>query len=201
MTFALIPAGGKSARMGRPKLSLPLAGRTVLEHVIVALRQAGIERILVVVGAHVPELVPLASAAGAATLLLGNDTPDMRATVEQGLAWVEQTWPCAPADPWLLVPADHPMLSPEVVHSVFQAYQPPAHTIVIPTHGAKRGHPSLLAWKHVSGIRALAPGVGINAYFRQHVEETRELPVESADILVDLDTPEVYENLKRVPFR
>ena len=40
MIFALIPAAGKSTRMGRPKLALPLGEKTVLEHVIAALRQA-----------------------------------------------------------------------------------------------------------------------------------------------------------------
>src|SRR5207237_3552168 len=55
--LALIPAAGKSTRMGRPKLALPLGGRTVLEHVVAALRDAGVEHVLVVVGPHVPELV------------------------------------------------------------------------------------------------------------------------------------------------
>ena len=43
MPYALIPAAGKSRRMGRPKVSLPLGGRIVLEHVIAALQEAGIE--------------------------------------------------------------------------------------------------------------------------------------------------------------
>ena len=67
---AIILAAGKSTRMGRAKLSLPLGGRAVLERVIDTLRQAGIEKILVVVGPHVPELVPLARDAGAEALLL-----------------------------------------------------------------------------------------------------------------------------------
>ena len=63
MTFAIIPAAGHSTRMGRPKLSLPLGERTVLEHVIAALRQGGVDHVLVVVAPHVAELVPLANAA------------------------------------------------------------------------------------------------------------------------------------------
>src|SRR5262245_57591678 len=79
-TLALIPAGGKSTRMGRPKLALPLGSHSVLELVIGALRLARIETILVVVGPHVHELVPLARAAGAEVLLLTEETADMRAT-------------------------------------------------------------------------------------------------------------------------
>ena len=66
--FALVPAAGFSRRMGRPKLGLPLGERTVLEHVVAALRQGGAEHVLVVVGPHVPELAPLAAAAVAEVL-------------------------------------------------------------------------------------------------------------------------------------
>ncbi len=52
MIFAVVPAAGRSSRMGRPKLSLPLGGRTVLEHVVIALRQGGVDEVLVVVGPH-----------------------------------------------------------------------------------------------------------------------------------------------------
>src|SRR5262245_40399906 len=53
MISALLPAAGHSTRMGRPKLSLPLGQRTVIEHVINTLKNARIEQILVVVGPHV----------------------------------------------------------------------------------------------------------------------------------------------------
>src|SRR5437660_9758870 len=89
MIFALIPAAGESRRMGRPKLTLPLGDRTVLEHVIMALRQAGLEHILVVAGPHSADVAALAHQAGASTLVLPQQTPDMRATVEQGLVWLE----------------------------------------------------------------------------------------------------------------
>ena len=46
---ALLPAAGKSVRMGTPKLALPLGNSTVLECVLESLRQAGVEDRLVVV--------------------------------------------------------------------------------------------------------------------------------------------------------
>src|SRR5262249_42126737 len=119
-TFALIPAAGKSTRMGRPKLALPLGKRSVLEGVIGALHEAGVERILVVVGPHVSELVPLAEAAGAAVLRLAEETKDMRATVEHGWRWIEEHWRPSEEDYWLLVPADHPALDAAVVRHLLQ---------------------------------------------------------------------------------
>ncbi len=193
MTFALVPAAGHSTRMGRPKLALPLGERTVLEHVVAALRAGGVEHVLVVVGPHVPELAALASTAGAHVLQLNEPTPDMRATVEYGLGWIEERFQPASDDRWLLVPADHPTVDAELVRQILAADV--GRSIVVPAHAGRRGHPTRFAWKHAAGIRALPAEQGINAYIRTHETDVYELPVTTAEVLVDLDTPEDYARL------
>jgi molybdenum cofactor cytidylyltransferase len=196
VSIALIPAGGKSVRMGRPKLSLPLFGRTVIECVVAALKAGGIENILVVLGPQVAELQALVETAGARACVLPRETPDMRATVEQGLRWIEQVWRPADDDLWLLAPADHPTLDPNVVRLLLRAYQPRGvASILVPVYNGQRGHPVALAWRHVDGIRRHPAGEGLNTYLRQHVATTREIAVASSEILRDLDTPEDYERL------
>jgi molybdenum cofactor cytidylyltransferase len=197
MIYALIPAAGKSERMGRPKLSLPLGESTVLQTVINTVRRAGIEQVLVVVGPHVSELVPLAESVGAHVLLLEKQTPDMRATVERGLGWLEDRFHPLPDDSWLLVPADHPTLDANVVHLLIRARQDHSEcSIFVPTFQGKRGHPTLIGWKHTPGIRALPVGTGLNQYLRQFRGETVEVPVDSEKVLSDLDTPEDYARLR-----
>jgi molybdenum cofactor cytidylyltransferase len=196
MIYAVIPAAGKSERMGRPKLTLPLGGRTVLERVVDAVRRAGIEHILVVVAPHIADLIRLAENAGAHVLPLTEQTPHMRATVERGLVWLEDRFHPRLDDQWLLIPADHPALDGAVVKHLIQARNEHANcSIVVPTFRGKRGHPALIDWKHASGIRAFPAGAGLNAYLRQHADETLEMPVEAAGIVRDLDTPEDYERL------
>jgi molybdenum cofactor cytidylyltransferase len=193
---AVVPAAGHSSRMGRPKLALPLGDRTVIEHVIAALKAGGAGGVVVVIGPHVPELIPLAEAAGADVCRLAEPTPDMRATVERGLAWLEEHTLRHP-EAFLLVPADHPTLDAAVVRELCDAFRgDPSRSILIPTHGGRRGHPALVAWRHVAGIRALPADRGINSYFREHASEVREVPVASAAVLADLDTPEDYARLK-----
>ena len=198
MIVAVVPAGGKSTRMGRPKLLLPLAGRPVLAHLIHALQAGGADRVLVVAAPHLPELVPLAQSAGADAFVLPLDSPDMRATVEAGLAWVEHAWAPAAGDAWLLAPADHPTLEPAAVRRLIAARtQHPERSIFLPTHAGRRGHPVLLGWHHVSAIRALPAGQSLNQYIRTQSAATLEVPVASPAVLLDLDTPEDYERLLR----
>jgi molybdenum cofactor cytidylyltransferase len=170
----------------------------VLERVVAALREADVEQVLAVVGPHVPELAPLAAGAGAHVLQLAEETPDMRATVEAGLRWLEERFRPRPDDYWLLVPADHPALDPIIVRMLLWARaEARAQSIVVPTHGGRRGHPTVIDWKHVAGMRSLPPGAGLNAYLRQHVTDTLEVRINSADVLRDLDTPEDYERLRQ----
>jgi molybdenum cofactor cytidylyltransferase len=195
MTFAVVPACGRSSRMGRPKLALPVGGRTVIEHVVGALRDGGVGCVVVVVGPHTPELVPLAAAAGAEVLALPEPTTDMRETVQRGLAWVSERHRPAPDDIWLLAPADHPAFTADVVRAMLAADAP----IAVPVHAGRRGHPTLLRWRHAAGIRALPPGEGINSFLRSHAGEVCEMPVADPGVLADLDTPEDYTRLTSQP--
>jgi molybdenum cofactor cytidylyltransferase len=197
MTIALIPAAGKSTRMGRPKLTLPLGERTVLYHVLTAIRDAGVEHTVVVIGPHVPELGQIVVSAGAHALLLSEETPDMRATVEAGLAWLQANLQPDPEESWLLMPADHPALDPTVIGRLQQASAEHADcSIFVPRFEVNRGHPVLLAWKHAGQIGSLPAGAGINSYLRQLSQETFEVAVDSLSILLDLDTPEDYQRLQ-----
>jgi molybdenum cofactor cytidylyltransferase len=198
MIFGLIPAAGKSTRMGRPKLLLPLGSRTVLEHTVEALKVAGIDHVLVVVGPHVADLANVAEKGGAHALVLDAETREMRSTIERGLDWIESRFRPTAEDLVVLTPGDQPLIPPEVLGSLFAALtNNPDRTIAIPTFEGKRGHPLVLRWTHAAAIRALPAGVGVNTYMREQTKALLEVLVASADILSDLDTPEDYEALIR----
>jgi molybdenum cofactor cytidylyltransferase len=197
MICALIPAAGKSSRMGRPKLLLRLGKRLVIEHVIHTLGLAGIDKVLCVTSPELTQLAAVVRGAGAAVLQLAQPTAHMRQTVEQGLDWIERTWALHPDDSLLLVPADHPTLDIASVTSLMVARgQNPQVTIFVPTYQGKRGHPTLIDWKHVSEIRSLPADEGLNRYLRQHPAETLEVAVNHPGVIWDLDTPEDYERLQ-----
>lgn len=199
MIHAIIPAAGLSTRMGRPKLLLPVGERTVLEQVIDTIKKAGVPDVLVVLGPHQQEYVGVAAAAQSHIIVLPQQTANMRETVQGGLDWYRDKFhPDPTADQWLLCPADHPTLNSGVVRRLVQMRTlNPAKSIVLPTYEGKRGHPVLVDWKHAPGLRLLPPDQGINVYLRQQAAETLEVPVDTADILIDLDTPEDYEKLQQ----
>jgi molybdenum cofactor cytidylyltransferase len=180
--------------MGRPKLALPLGNRTVLERVIDALRDAKVDQIVVVLGPHIAELAASARSAGANVVVLPEPTPDMRATIEAGLQHIATIFGPTRDDAWLLCPADHPVLDANVVIKMWDEYRArPECSIAVPTFNGRRGHPTIISWRHAEQIHAFPREFGLNKYLRQFAAETLELPVNSSDVLIDLDTPEDYE--------
>lgn len=196
MIFAVVPAAGKSTRMGRPKLSLPVGARTVLECVVDALRSGGVEHIIVVLGPHVADMTSMVEQAGAGTLLLTRETAHMRDTVQEGLDHLAQRFQPKGNDVWLLAPADHPRLSGSVTAGLIQrAAGDLLHSIFVPTYFGRRGHPVLFRWHHAAGIVAFQPDRGLNAYVRAHAAHVLEVRVDDPDILLDMDTVEDYQRL------
>lgn len=197
MIHALLPAAGHSRRLGKPKLALTLGGETVLQRVLTTLREAQVEKTLLVLAPHVAFLEAIARQKGAEVLLLPEATPDMRATIELGLAWMEAHWEPHDDDYWLLLPPDHPVLSAHVIQQLGSALaSDPSKTIALPVHNGKRGHPALIAFSHRKGMAAFPRHLGLNSYLREHLNETIELPWPTDDVLLDLDTPDDYERLR-----
>lgn len=196
MIFALLPAGGMSKRMGQPKLLLPYRGRTILHATVAAFHAAGVARVLVMASAEVAGLPEAADHAGAEVEVLDHPTPDMRQTVQAGLDRINRIWRPIDADLWFLSPADHPNLEPTTIrHLLGIADSHVERSIFIPVHEGRRGHPTLIRWSETHAIRAFAPDLGLNAYFRSVPERVREVPVGMAEGFIDLDTPQDYQRL------
>ena len=86
--FALIPAAGRSRRMGSPKLLLDLAGQTVIARVLAALGRAGLTNRLVVIHPQDDVLKREVERHGGRALTPPTAPPEMRDSVAFGLRHV-----------------------------------------------------------------------------------------------------------------
>lgn len=196
MIHAVVPAAGKSTRMGRPKLLLPWGDSTVLGRVVEVLRDSGIQEVIVVVAPGDKKLQTLGRDVGARVLELGAATDDMRASVQHALDWLQHSLAPGPDDYWLLVPADHPALAAANVQSLIEAQrQRPGYLVYVPTFAGRRGHPTLISFGLIESIKALPNASGINTLLRTLAKETLEVAANSPTILWDLDTEEDYQRL------
>ena len=180
--------------MGRPKLILPVRGVPLIARVVAALREGGAGRVVVVAppgaepGAGV--LIEAAGGQGAEVVVAARPTPDMRASIEIGLAHLSgRPEPSA----LLLTPGDLPGLGKMAVARVIEASIRGPGRIILPRHAGKRCHPVLFPWALAGEIPRLPTGVGVNALLAAHPDEIEVVEVDDPAILDDLDTPADYE--------
>jgi molybdenum cofactor cytidylyltransferase len=197
MIIAIVPAAGKSQRMGQPKLLLPLGARRVIEHVLHALTHSRVDRTIVVIPPDGTELLSLVRFHNVETVQLATATPDMRSSIVRGLERAEGLPGDVPPESFLVVLADQPTLSATAVNQLIDRSRASSRSILIPTYRGKRGHPVLFSWSLASQVRAIPPDRGLNWLVNQRGSEVEECPVDDAGLVEDLDTPEDFERLQR----
>ena len=129
---------------------------------------------------------------GAITIVPDHDPPDMRDSVELGLQVIRDRFHPADDDGWLLIPADHPLIEPEVLDGLLLRWSHGDCNALVPTFGELRGHPTLIRWSLAKQVEQLPPDVGINTLLRSSPNLVTEWPTDRESVLADLDTPEDY---------
>ncbi len=133
---------------------------------------------------------------GGAVIISLSDPPDMRASVELGLRWLERQFHPGPEDGWLMLPADHPVLSKTVIEQLVSLWQATPQAVVVPTFAGRRGHPLIAPWSLASRVFELPPDLGLNVLLRDPSVPVQTVAVDDAGILCDLDDPADYARLQ-----
>jgi len=198
LSFAIIPAAGRSRRMGQPKLLLPWGTSTVIEQVLAAWRQSRVTHTIVVVHPNDETLAEVCRRCGAIVVQPDQPPPEMKDSILHGLARAAEFEP-QPQDAWLVAPADLPTLQPDWINAVLAMYEGlrsahEAPRIWLPCSDGHRGHPLLLAWAFAGEVASLSAHEGLNALLDRH--RLGYVDFVDAATAEDLDTPEDYQRLR-----
>ena len=198
MTLALLPAAGASRRMGRPKLLLPFAGGTLVGSLVASLRGGGVSTVLLVTAPGDEELRGWAREAGVAVAVNPDPERGMLSTILEGLAALGGAAALARRGELLLVsPADLPAIRPGTVARLIREATESGAPLAVPLYRGRRGHPLAIAPALIPEIETLDPAVGLRQLRDRHAGELLEVEVEDAGVVLDVDTAEEYESLRR----
>jgi molybdenum cofactor cytidylyltransferase len=192
--FAIVPAAGRSVRMGRPKLLLPWGDATLVEQVLTAWRASRVNSVVVVVHPDDVKVAGLCRRAGAEVVTPRRPPEDMKASVGHALAHIGAQHAPTAADAWLLAPADMPGLSAALIDAVIAAHDAASPRVVVPTSSGRRGHPVLFPWSLAGEVPKLAAAAGLKELVNRH--QCVEIAWPNASAFADVDTPEDYHRLR-----
>ncbi|BCP54276.1 4-diphosphocytidyl-2C-methyl-D-erythritol kinase [Kaistia sp. 32K] len=183
---ALVLAAGEGRRMGGPnKLLAELGGRSLVRGVVEAALASKAASVTVVTG-HRREAVEQALAGQPIRFV---DNPDyaegLSTSLRQGVASLD-----ADIDGVLVMLADMPLLTAEILDRLIEAFDPGAdRLVVVPTHAGKRGNPVLWSRAFFGELRAIQGDTGARHLIGQHADAVVEVEI-GPEVALDLDTPE-----------
>jgi molybdenum cofactor cytidylyltransferase len=179
--------------MGQPKLLLPFGETTVIGQLLATLRSSDTEQTLALVRPDDDPLCEEVTRGGGVAVQPDEPPPEMRVSVEHLLRRVEQKLDPQPGDGWLLIPADHPLLTRNTLDILIAHWRQQPEKIVLPAYGGRRGHPTIFPWSCAAKVFKLPENVGVNRLLHAHPEAVLEVPVDDPTVTLDLDTPEDYQ--------
>ena len=192
MIAGLILAAGESSRMGTDKALLAYRGRTFLENIVATLREAGVEKIAVVLGHHAEQIRRGVNLEGAEVVVNQDYARGQTSSLQSGLR--------ALASPGLeavvLCLVDHPAVRSGTIRKLITDFQESSAPLVIPTFRAQRGHPVVIARELFDELLRLGANEGANAVMRKHRATTRFVESDDPEILLDVDDLKSYRELR-----
>jgi molybdenum cofactor cytidylyltransferase len=192
-SFAILPAAGRSRRMGNDKLLLPWGDATVIDAVLTAWKSSQVDHVVIVVHPDDTRLAERCGDYGVDLVVATRPPEQMKDSVRLGLEFVQRTFHPQDSDVWLLSPADTPTLTAEIINRVL-AESATACPITVPTTAGRRGHPVAFRWSLAGDVGRLGRDEGVRAIVARY--SVNEIPLEDERILDDLDTPADYDRLR-----
>jgi len=190
---AILLAAGQSMRMGGPnKLLEPIAGTPMIRRVAVAVRSAGIRRLVVVTGYQANRVRDALS--GLDCVFAGN--PDYRSgmgsSVAAGARAVFET--PDPPDAAIVCLGDMPDIAPAMLDTLIGNYDPAAGRIIVAAaSNGRRGHPVLWDRRFADDLASLGGDTGGRDMLHEHAGQIVTVEMDDDAVLRDLDTPAAFE--------
>lgn len=189
---AIILAAGFSSRMGDFKPLLHFGEETALEKSVQMFRGAGIEHLQVIIGHQAEYLIPLLEKLGVAWKENPRYQEGMFTSVQCAMHSLPEQ-----VKAFFLIPVDIPLVRPQTLETLCQAWHATGQGIIHPVFWGKRGHPPLISADYRDTILQSHGEGGLKAVLLPFSEDILEIEVPDEHCVLDMDTPQDYAYLQR----
>ena len=193
--YAIIPAAGRSRRMGQPKQLLPFGGSTILDSVIDTMLAAPISGLVVVTHRLIADELDLLEDPRIATVINDDEQSQMLDSIRMGITAAEQAFPMDQPHGFLVCPGDMPSVDLASVLTCLKEFEQHPDDLVVASFKQKKGHPVIVPQWAVAELGEIDQG-GLAELLRRHVDQLHVIECETPGVIQDIDTPEDYRDVQ-----
>lgn len=187
----IILAAGSSSRLGSPKQLLTVDDKTLLQHTIEAAKAAGIDPVIVVLGAN-RELIKKDLNAKEVVIAENEKWQSgLASSIHSGIEALTKVSPSA--DAAILMVCDQPFVSAELLNDLLRKQKETGKAIVASSYDNTLGTPALFHSSLFPELAALEGDTGAKILLKKYENQLSSVPFIRGGI--DIDTGEDYKNL------
>jgi molybdenum cofactor cytidylyltransferase len=185
---AIVLAAGASTRMGRQKLTLPMAGgRPLVRLAVEQVLAAGLDEVVVVVGGDAEAVAAALATLPVRVVVNPRYAEGQSTSLRTGLDALRPG-----TDAAVVALGDQPLPDPDVIRRLVAAFRTTGRPIAVPVYRDGRGNPVLFGATLFGELRGVTGDQGGRGVIARDPARVVEVPVDMA-MPADIDTPEDYE--------
>jgi molybdenum cofactor cytidylyltransferase len=188
--LGVVLAAGGSTRMGRPKQLAELDGRPLLAHVLAAVDDAPVDRVVVALGGAADAVLDRVELGRAEPLVVEGWAAGMGHVLASALARAGGDW-----EALVVLLGDQPLVPGPAVARLVDAWRAGAGPMVTATYDGRPGHPKLFDRRLLPDLLRLTGDTGARDLLAAHPDRVHR--VEVGDLGSDADI-DVEADLERV---
>lgn len=183
---AILMASGLSKRMGENKLMLEFKGKKIYEHTLDLLEEVGFDE--VIVATSYEEILEDARSRGFVAICNTDNEIGKSSSIKLGVRETDED------TNMMFFVADQPLLRKETCEKLIESFKE-NNLMTYPVVGMRRGAPVIFPASYRDKLLSLEADQGGMIFAKDG--KTNKVPIENEYELLDIDTIEAYENLRR----
>ena len=183
----IILAAGKSTRMGKQKLRMPLGQRSMLEHTVDNYLNSEVGEIIVVVGHEADEIKQLLAHKPVTIVYNPRYNDGIGTSISAGVQHIK-----APTQFIMIALADQPYIRSEIINYLIEMHRNGNKGITIPVYKGTRGNPAIFSSSYKKELLELQGDTGGKQITDRYSDDILEVDMEFEEITIDIDTMDSY---------
>lgn len=179
--------------MGSPKAILNLGSNSFIETICSRLREACLDEVVAVLGAHADEVARTAHLPGVKVVINAEYGLGQLSSLQCGLKAADLRSRGA-----LVTLVDHPLIAASTYRALLEEWERSPEKIVVARYRGKGGHPVIFPRPLFGELMEASPGVGARAVLRRDARRVRWIDFEDPGIVADIDSLGDYEKFVKM---